>query len=46
MDDVSGVPRMWICAPKTMVCDRKTWYVPERPDMISKTLPVLENRGL
>ena len=46
MDDVSGVPRMWICSPKDLVCDRKTCYVPERPDMNSKTLPVLENRGL
>ena len=38
MDDVSGVPRMWICSPKDLVCDRKTWYVPERPGMFSKIL--------
>ena len=31
MDDVSGVPRMWICAPKT-------WYVIERPGTFLKDL--------
>ena len=43
MDDVSGVPRMWTCAPKT-------WYVIERPGTFLKHLPcsrkswlVLEN---
>ena len=24
--------------PKDLVCDRKTWYVPERPGMFSKIL--------
>ena len=44
MDDVSGVPRMWICAPKDLVCDRKTWYVPERPGMFSKILACVRKR--
>ena len=35
---------MWICAPKDLVCDRKTWYVPERPGMISKTLACVRKR--
>ena len=40
MDDVSGVPRMWICAPKT-------WYVIEIPGTFLKDLAyVLENTGL
>ena len=31
VDTVSGVPRMWICAPKT-------WYVIERPGTFLKDL--------
>ena len=31
MDDVSGVPRMWICSPKT-------WYVIERSGTFLKDL--------
>ena len=30
--------------PKDLVCDRKTWYVPERPGMISKTLACVRKR--
>ena len=39
MDDVSGVPRMWICAPKTWyVIERPGTLIPERPGMFSKIL--------
>ena len=32
VDTVSGVPSMRMF-PKDLVCDRKTWYVIERPGM-------------
>ena len=43
MYDVSGVPstRMF---PKDLVCDRNTWYVPERPGMFSKILACVRKR--
>ena len=30
--------------PKDLVCDRKTWYVPERPGMFSKILACVRKR--
>ena len=45
MDDVSGVPRNSVdMCPKDLVCDRKTWYVPERPGMFSKILACVRKR--
>ena len=43
MDDVSGVPSMRML-PKDLVCDRKTWYVPERPGIFSKILACVRKR--
>ena len=30
--------------PKDLVCDRKTWYVPETPAMFSKILACVRKR--
>ena len=30
--------------PKDLVCDRNTWYVPERPGMFSKILACVRKR--
>ena len=43
VDTVSGVPSMRMF-PKDLVCDRKTWYVPERPGMFSKILACVRKR--
>ena len=46
MDNVSGVPSMRrgsMCT-KHLVCERNTWYVPERPDMFSEILSCVTKR--